>query len=76
MGQWSAGGMTMVGDMFNHGQKMKVDALCTELSQVLEAEHLFSARSHPTASQSQSSGTSLFVGARTLRSPASVRMSG
>ncbi len=32
MGQWSRGGMTMVGDMFNHGLKARVDALCSELS--------------------------------------------
>ncbi len=33
MGQWSAGGMTQVGDMFNTALKDKVNALCTELSQ-------------------------------------------
>ncbi|MBB5695183.1 SHOCT domain-containing protein [Muricoccus pecuniae] len=32
MGQWSRGGMVMVGDMFNQGLKARVDALCTELS--------------------------------------------
>lgn len=31
-GQWMQGGMTMVGDMFNHGLKMTVDNLCSELS--------------------------------------------
>jgi hypothetical protein len=34
-GQWMPGGMTMVGDMFNHGLKAKVDGLCSELSQLL-----------------------------------------
>ena len=34
-GQWMRGGMTMVGDMFNHGLKSKVDGLCSELSQLL-----------------------------------------
>ena len=34
-GQWMLGGMTMVGDMFNHGLKAKVDGLCSELSQLL-----------------------------------------
>jgi hypothetical protein len=34
-GQWMRGGMTMVGDMFNHGLKSKVDGLCNELSQLL-----------------------------------------
>ena len=28
-GQWMQGGMTMVGDMFNHGLKAKVDNLCS-----------------------------------------------
>ena len=28
-GQWMPGGMTMVGDMFNHGLKAKVDGLCS-----------------------------------------------
>ena len=34
-GQWMRGGMTMVGDMFNHGLKAKVDGLCGELSNLL-----------------------------------------
>jgi hypothetical protein len=33
MGQWQAGGMTQVGDMFNTALKDKVDALCTALAQ-------------------------------------------
>jgi hypothetical protein len=37
-GQWMAGGMTMVGDMFNHGLKAKVDGLCSELSQLLATQ--------------------------------------
>ncbi len=32
MGQWSAGGMTQVGDMFNPALKEKVSALCRELA--------------------------------------------
>lgn len=32
VGQWAQGGMTMVGDMFNHGLKARVDALCSELA--------------------------------------------
>lgn len=32
MGQWSAGGMTQVGDMFNTALKDKVSALCAELA--------------------------------------------
>src|ERR1700724_227089 len=34
-GQWMSGGMTMVGDMFNHGLKAKVDGLCSELSRIV-----------------------------------------
>ena len=34
-GQWMRGGMTMVGDMFNHGLKARVEGLCSELSQLL-----------------------------------------
>jgi hypothetical protein len=37
-GQWMQGGMTMVGDMFNHGLKAKVDGLCSELSQLLATQ--------------------------------------
>ncbi len=33
MGQWSAGGMTQVGDMFDTALKDKVAALCAELAQ-------------------------------------------
>jgi hypothetical protein len=32
MGQWSSGGMTQVGDMFNTALKDKVNALCTALA--------------------------------------------
>ena len=32
MGQWSAGGMLMIGDMFNHALKARVDALCLDLA--------------------------------------------
>jgi putative oligomerization/nucleic acid binding protein len=34
-GQWMAGGMTMVSDMFNNALKSRVDALCSELSRVV-----------------------------------------
>lgn len=32
MGQWSRGGMVMVGDMFNNALKARVDALCGDLA--------------------------------------------
>ncbi|MDR3531254.1 MAG: SHOCT domain-containing protein, partial [Rhodopila sp.] len=35
MGQWTAGGMIMIGDMFNNGLKARVDALCTDLAATL-----------------------------------------
>jgi len=52
-GQWMRGGMTMVGDMFNSGLKLKVDGLCSELSQLLAQEPFVPS---PTSFQSQSQG--------------------
>lgn len=65
MGQWSRGGMIMVGDMFNNALKARVDALCTELSGYLLSDDVFAPTS-TTATQSQSQsggapGASLFV---------------
>ncbi|MGX7706075.1 SHOCT domain-containing protein [Methylobacterium sp. Gmos1] len=37
MGQWSAGGMTMIGDMFNAGLKARVIALCEDLAPLATA---------------------------------------
>jgi hypothetical protein len=34
-GQWMQGGMMMLGDMFNHALKGRVDALCNEISGIL-----------------------------------------
>ncbi|MCU0721914.1 MAG: SHOCT domain-containing protein [Pirellula sp.] len=34
-GQWMRGGMMMLGDMFNHGLKSRVDALCQDISSIL-----------------------------------------
>ena len=52
-GQWMPGGMTMVGDMFNHGLKAKVDGLCSELSQLLAMQPFLP---FPATFQSQSQG--------------------
>jgi hypothetical protein len=52
-GQWMLGGMTMVGDMFNHGLKSKVDGLCSELSQLLAQQPFVPV---PAGFQSQSQG--------------------
>ena len=35
MGQWSRGGMIMIGDMFNQGLKHRVDELCNELASLV-----------------------------------------
>lgn len=51
MGQWSLGGMVMIGDMFNNGLKARVDSLCTELSNVLANTMVF----RPAQVQNQSS---------------------
>jgi len=40
-GQWMRGGMTMVGDMFNHGLKNTVNNLCDELSHALASRQIF-----------------------------------
>ncbi len=37
MGQWSAGGMIMIGDMFNHSLKGRVQALCNDLAGMVGA---------------------------------------
>lgn len=61
MGQWSQGGMIMIGDMFNSGLKYRVDSLCNELAGLLKSQPLFAP---PPTSQSQSQGgpgVSLFV---------------
>src|SRR5512134_2782151 len=54
MVQWTQGGMTMVGDMFNHALKAKVDSLCSELAGLLATEPgLRRQSSHQSQSQSQ-----------------------
>jgi hypothetical protein len=65
MGQWSQGGMIMVGDMFNHGLKARVDTLCNELSALVQKGDLYAS---PTPAQAQfqsqsggSHGTSFVV---------------
>ena len=40
-GQWMRGGMTMVGDMFNHGLQATVNGLCSELSNLLGNQQMF-----------------------------------
>jgi len=61
MGQWSQGGMIMVGDMFNQGLKFRVDSLCNELAALLSRQPSFGAGAGSVQSQSQGGGVSLFV---------------
>ncbi len=64
MGQWSLGGMTMVGDMFNNALKAKVDALCSDLSAAMRDIGLFKLSGPVGQGQVQSGGqpgVSLFV---------------
>lgn len=64
MGQWSMGGMVMVGDMFNNGLKFTVDQVCTELSNAMAKGQLFQpvpVRNFSGQMQSQGSGTSFSV---------------
>ncbi|MGA2795255.1 MAG: SHOCT domain-containing protein, partial [Roseiarcus sp.] len=62
MGQWSQGGMIMIGDMFNQGLKHRVDALCSELAGLLNSDpSLRAADAGRVQSQSQGGGVSLFV---------------
>ena len=60
MGQWSQGGMIMIGDMFNNGLKYRVDQLCNELSTLVLAQGWRAPAS--SQSQMQSSGGQMFQG--------------
>ena len=60
MGQWSRGGMIMIGDMFNQGLKHCVDGLCNELASLVRDQPSIHADAVRGQSQSQG-GTSLFV---------------
>lgn len=42
-GQWMAGGMTMVGDMFNYGLQGRVSGVCSELASAMAGAQLFHA---------------------------------
>jgi Short C-terminal domain len=46
-GQWMAGGMTMVGDMFNHGLRAAVSGLASELSSLLASTPVYVPASDP-----------------------------
>jgi hypothetical protein len=62
MGQWSQGGMIMIGDMFNSGLKARVDALCNDLAGFVASQPPPNAEAGGFQSQSQSpGGVSLFA---------------
>jgi Short C-terminal domain len=52
-GQWSRGGMLMIGDMFNDGLKARVDAVCSELAGFMGSRAMFASGGQ---SQSQQQG--------------------
>lgn len=69
MGQWAQGGMSMIGDMFNHGLKHRVDALCNELAGLLRSQPAPGLEARRTQTQSQSGGVVAGLFAAGLGSP-------
>ncbi|HEV7578781.1 MAG TPA: SHOCT domain-containing protein [Caldimonas sp.] len=72
-GQWMRGGMTMVGDMFNNALKARVEALCADLSALLDSDPALTAPA-PRAAVAEVAGTRDAAGAwwpEGLGSPAS-----
>jgi hypothetical protein len=62
MGQWSQGGMIMIGDMFNQNLKTKINSLCEDLSNRLRSQPLFAPAASQTQTQGQgASGVSFFA---------------
>ena len=55
-GQWMRGGMMMLGDMFNHSLKGRVDSLCCDLSDILAANILYSERHEHLVKESRLPG--------------------
>lgn len=55
-GQWMRGGMTMIGDMFNNHLKGRVEALCTEIANLIVSQPGL-AQTGSFQSQSQGGGT-------------------
>ncbi|MDO9710453.1 SHOCT domain-containing protein [Paracraurococcus lichenis] len=49
MGQWSQGGMLMIGDMFNNALKARVDALAQDLAGLLREMPVFAPPAAPSA---------------------------
>lgn len=59
-GQWMRGGMTMVGDMFNHALKTKVDAMCSELASLVVEQPLAPRGQRQAQSQTAGPAVALF----------------
>ena len=51
-GQWTNGGMIMIGDMFNNALKARVDGLCSELANILQEQEAKHER-HPFAAYTE-----------------------
>ncbi len=62
MGQWSQGGMLMIGDMFNNALKYRVDQLCNELSGLVRSQGWAVPASSQSQSQSSGRGPQGFQG--------------
>lgn len=52
-GQWMAGGMVMIGEMFNNALKARVDGLCQEVVAVLRSQPMAAAAMSPSMQQQQ-----------------------
>jgi hypothetical protein len=61
MGQWSEGGMIMVGDMFNSALKARVDALCSELAGLLRSQPALGGLRESQSQVQGAGGVSLFA---------------
>jgi hypothetical protein len=66
-GQWMNGGMMMLGDMFNHGLKARVDGLCQGLAAAISSQpDLFPRGSFQSQSQSGGGGQQMQMGGGAL----------
>jgi hypothetical protein len=61
MGQWSEGGMIMVGDMFNSHLKARVDALCGELAGFLRSQPSLGGARESQSQVEGAAGVNLFA---------------
>jgi hypothetical protein len=62
MGQWSQGGMIMIGDMFNQGLKARVAALCSDLAELVHSGGAFAPdQPQPWTSSSDAKSAKLFM---------------